>query len=95
MTSTHAALGLDYTKQYAGAFNGKFIDQKDSKHNLWNVAMASALYVGNLSSANSDAQEGIIKKRPDGYYGEKAEDISNMEYYIEENVMKRVNDSSD
>jgi hypothetical protein len=57
--------------------------------------MASALYVGNLSSANSDAKEGIIKKQPNEYYGEKSGDPSNMEYYIEENVMKRVNDSSD
>lgn len=95
MTSTHAALWLDYTKQYAGAFNGKFIDQKDKDHNLWNVAMASALYVGNLTSANSDVKDGIIEKQPNGYYGEKSGNPANMEYYIEENVMKRVNDSAD
>lgn len=95
MTSTHAALGLNYTKDHAGAFNGKFIDKKDKKNNLWNVAMASALYVGNLTSANSDAKDGIIEKQPNGYYGEKSGDTTNMEYYIEENVMKRVNDTPD
>ena len=44
--------------------------------------MASALYVGNLSSANSETKDGIIKKKPDGYYGEKSGDSTNMEYYL-------------
>lgn len=89
MTSTHAALGLDYTDRYGGSFNGKYIDQKDDKHNLWNVSMASALYAWAISSANSDTPDGIIKKWPSGYYWERYNDPTNMEYYIEENVMKR------
>jgi len=57
--------------------------------------MASALYVKNITSANSEAKDGIITKQPNGYYGEKSGEPTNMEYYIEENVMKRVNDAPD
>lgn len=89
MTSTHAALGLDYSSRYGGAFNGKYIDQKDSKHNLWNVAMAWALYSGAISGANSQAEDGIIKKQGNWFYGTQYDDPTNMEYHIEENIMKR------
>lgn len=89
MTSTHEALGLDYTSRYGGAFNGKYIDKKDSKNNLWNVAMAWAIYSGAISSANSPAENGIIAKQGNWFYGTKYNDPSNMEYHIEENIMKR------
>ncbi|MBP7822721.1 hypothetical protein KA050_00010 [Candidatus Gracilibacteria bacterium] len=88
MTSTHAALGVDYG-QVGGDFNGKFIDQKDKDHNLWNVAMASALYSGCITGPNSPASGGLIQKQSNGYYGQKHDDPSNMEYHIEENIMKR------
>ena len=68
MTSTHSALGLEYTHKYAASFNDTYIDQKDSKHNLWNVSMASALFSGAISSANSSAPDGVIKKQANGYY---------------------------
>lgn len=93
MTSTHAALWLDYTQTHSTKFNGKYIDSKDSTNNLWNVSMASALYSGNIATANSEAENGIIARQSNGYYGEKSSDIWNMEYYIEENVMKRVADA--
>lgn len=89
MTSTHAALWLDYTRQHGASFNGKYIDQKDDDHNLWNVSMAAAIYSGHINSANSWAPEGVIKKQNNWFYGEKYDDTSSMEYYIEENVMKR------
>jgi hypothetical protein len=96
MTSTNEALQVgDYTQKYAPDFNKRFINSQDSKNNLWNVSMASALYVGNISSANSLAEGGIIQKQPNGYYGTRSNDTGNMEYYIEENVMKRANESSD
>ncbi len=94
MTSTHAALWLDYTHQYGASFNGKYIDQKDRDHNLWNVSMAAAIYSGHINNANSRAPDGVIKKQKNWFYGEEYDDTSSMEYYIEENVMKRVSDSS-
>ena len=59
---------------------------------LWNVSTAAARYSGILPPITSPKKE--IKKDGSGYYGgEKvANNPSNIEYYIEENVAKRVAD---
>ena len=51
--------------------------------------MASALYSGCITSPNSPASGGLIQKQSNWYYGQKHDDPSNMEYHIEENIMKR------
>lgn len=55
--------------------------------------MAAARYSGLLGPVR--APKKTIQRDSSGYYGgTQAQSPSNMEYYIEENVMKRVSDSS-
>ena len=86
MTSVDAAFQLGYTQKYAGAFNGKFILVNNRKQNLWNVSMVAALYAWTIPWANSQSGN-TIEMQPNGFYGKDHNNQSNMEYYIEENVM--------
>lgn len=89
MTSVDAALGLGYGSTRSKEFRNSHIDIKNSKwayQDLWNVAMVGALYTG----LNIKWREETITRDNNGYFGgEKAQDPTNIEYHIEENIMKR------
>lgn len=95
MTSTHAALWLDANRDMdADKFQKSKIVREGSETDLWNVSMAAARYTGLLDKVSSSKTWIALQ---DDWYGGKdtANNPSNMEYYIEENVMKRVNEDSD
>jgi len=99
MTSTNTALWLPY-EQHVRTFGSQYIlqewkDGTKKPQDLWNVSMAAAVYVDKLRWPTTESsKEKPIKLESDGWYGwaEKAQNPNNMEYYIEENVMKRVKD---
>lgn len=95
MTSTHAALWLDANRDMnADKFQQSKILREGKETDLWNVSTAAARYTGLLAEVSSPK---TWIKLQEWWYGgkEAADNTSIMEYYIEENVMKRVNDDSD
>jgi hypothetical protein len=93
MSSTHAALGINISDLDAPIFWSSDILRDGERTDLWNVSMAAARYSGILGSVRSPKK--WIQQDKSGYYGGvDAQSPSNMEYHIEENVMKRVASSS-
>lgn len=100
MTSTNTALWLPY-EHHIRTFGSQYILQEKNgekvPQDLWNVSMAAAIYTGKLQwPTRSSSKEAPIIQDGDGWYGwrEKASNPDNMEYYIEENVMKRVREQA-
>lgn len=94
MTSVNTALGLNWgplSEKY-GAL--KIQPNSWSEQDLWNVSMAAAEYTGFSPSVPTGQP---IPLAEDGWYGggARASDYRNVEYFIEENIMKRVNSSSE
>lgn len=93
MTSTHAALGVSGGSLGSKEFRDSSILRDGKETDLWNISTAAAMYSGVLTSASTQKR---IKMDDTGYYGgERAQNPGNLEYYIEENVMKRTQDSPD
>lgn len=100
MTSTNTALGLPF-EHHVKSFWSQYILWKDKNgaekpQDLWGVSMAAAIYAGKLRWPTSESSKQHPIEMKDGWYGwiEKASNPENMEYYIEENVAKRVNEGS-